>query len=205
MRRREFLLGSLGSARLAAQQQVPPLGTLAYVQADGLWVRELPDRRPRQVAAGARIVSPCFSPSGRWILFTSGEILHVVSREGGSAIRLEGRGGQWWPDRDDLLVEQSAGLGVFTAADGWKAQAWLIPAGRLPAIFSPDAAEFAYADEAQIRGARSGRLLYTSAIRRNGSPLAVVTERGNGIIPCRWMPGSGEILYWLDPELLGIG
>ena len=38
MRRRTFLIGSLGSGWLAAQQQVQPLGALAYAQAEGLWL-----------------------------------------------------------------------------------------------------------------------------------------------------------------------
>jgi hypothetical protein len=137
------------------------------------------------------------------MLFTQERILHVVSREGGPAARFEGRRGQWWPDRDDLLVEHRAGLNVFTAANGWKAPAWSIPAGRLPAIFSPDAAEIAYADEAQVDGVRTGRLLRISATKRGGPPLAVVTDPGNAIIPCRWMPGGGEVLYWLDPDFSG--
>lgn len=202
MRRRAFLLGALGSGWVAAQQQVQSLGTLAYVQADGLWVRDLPDGRPRKVAAGMTMASPRFSPSGRWVLFSSEQILQVVSREGGPPSQIDGGRGQWWPDRDDLLVEQSTGLSVFTATNGWRAPAWSIPAGRLPAVFSPDVTEMAYADEAQIGGERTGRLLYVRATS-GGSPQAVVTERGNAIFPCHWMPGDGELLYWLDPDFSG--
>ncbi|HKD07798.1 MAG TPA: hypothetical protein VKB79_18000 [Bryobacteraceae bacterium] len=200
MRRRTFLVGSLGSARLAAGQQVRSLGTLAYVQADGLWVRDLPDGRTRRLAAGTRLASPRFSPSGRWVLFTNEEVLHVVSREGGPAVRFEGQRGQWWPNRDDLLVEQTAGLGVFSATTGWRALPWSIPGGNLPAIFSPDATEIAYADEAKIAGVRTGRLLCVGAARPGGPPRAVVTEPGNAVIPCRWMPDGPELLYWLDPD-----
>jgi hypothetical protein len=202
MLRRTFLVGSLGSAWLTAQQQVQPLGTLGYVQADGLWVRDLPDAQPRRLAAGTTLAFPCFSPSGRRVLFTNEGILHVVSRQGGSAVRLEGRRGQWWPDRDDLLVEEPTGLSVFTAATGWKAPAWSIPAGRLPVTFSPDATEIAYADEAQIGGVRTGRLLCVSATP-GGPTQPVVMEPGNAIFPCRWMPGGRELLYWLDPDFSG--
>jgi WD40-like Beta Propeller Repeat len=198
MRRRTFLLGSLRPAWLGAQQERHGLGTLAYVQPDGLWVRDLPDGRPRRIAAGGQIASPRFSPSGLWVLFIQNRTPHVVSREGRLAARLEGQDGEWWPDRDDLL-EQSAGLSVFTAANGWKAPASSIPAGHLPAIFSPDATQIAYADEVDIGGKRTGRLCI-AALKPVGPPAAVVTESGNAIIPCCWVRAGGELLYWLDVD-----
>lgn len=201
MRRRAFLLSAIGSGWLAAQPRVQSLGSLAWVQADGLWIRDLPAGRARRIAAGAMLASPRFSPSGLWVLFNSERILSVVSREGGQPIQLNGVRSQWWPDRDDLLVEQSTGLAVFSATSGWSAPAWSIPAARLPAIFSRDAAEIAYADEAGVGRERTGRLLSVTATP-GGSPQAVVAESGNAIFPCLWMPGD-ELLYWLDPDFSG--
>jgi hypothetical protein len=72
----------------------------------------------------------------------------------------------------------------------------------LPAVFSPDASEIAYADEARIGGMRTGRLRVTAA-RPEGQALTVVTEPGNGIIPYRWMRTGGDLLYWLDEDFSG--
>src|SRR5215471_16913991 len=140
MRRRAFLLGSLAPVCVRAQHGSSPLGTLTYVQTDGLWTRQLPDGRPRRIVTGGTITSPCFSSSGRWILYTTGENHHVVSLDGTQEASLKGSGARWWPDRDDLLVEQLTGLSVFTAANRWNGPQWSIPSGTLPAVFSPDGA-----------------------------------------------------------------
>src|ERR1700680_4738479 len=69
MRRRGFLLSACASA-LCSRAADRSLGTIAYLQADGLWVRDLPDGRPRKVSKGAK--APCFSPSGEWVAFGGG-------------------------------------------------------------------------------------------------------------------------------------
>lgn len=198
--RRTFLLAPLVPALLPAQFDTGPCGTLVYVQAKGLFVRKLPAGRARRIASGGRIAFPSFSPTGRWIVYQAGEILRVVRSDGGAAAQLEGSGARWWPDRDHLLVEQRAGLSVFTVAKGWGKPEWSIAGGKLPAMFSSDGAEIAYADEAQIGGARSGRLCCVSARKPAGPPRIVLTEPGNAIIPCCWMPTSGELLYWRDTD-----
>ena len=196
--RRAFLMAPFGPALLRAQFDAGPCGTLVYVQTKGLFVRNLPAGRPRRIASGEKIAFPSFSPSGRWVLYKAGEIFHAVPSDGGAAARLEGSGAKWWPDRDDLLIEQPTGLSVFTAANGWDKPQWSVPGGKLPAIFSPDGAEIAYADQAQIGGVRSGRLCCVSARKPAGPPRIAITEPGSAIIPCCWMSTSGELLYWLD-------
>jgi len=62
MRRRTFLFATFGPAWLAAEENRGPLDTLAYVQRDGLWLRDLPDGRPLRIAAGAKIDSPRTPP-----------------------------------------------------------------------------------------------------------------------------------------------
>jgi dipeptidyl aminopeptidase/acylaminoacyl peptidase len=193
------LLGSLASARLAAQKESSSLGALAYVQADGLWLRDLPGGQPRRIAAGGKIASPSFSPSGQWIFFKMGGSLHVVSREGGQAARLQGGEAEWRPDRDDLVVEQPNGLSACNAATGWKQAEWSIPGAELPALFSPDNTEIAYAGHVVIRGTRVGRLCCTGVGNPHTPLRAVVSEPGSAIIPYRWMP-DGELLYWRDPD-----
>ncbi len=84
MQRRSFLLTAA-----AAVFPVPKsfgqtsLGTLIWVQADGLWIRELPDGSSRKIASEEGLRSPRFSPSGEWISYQnrSGE-LFVLRADG---------------------------------------------------------------------------------------------------------------------------
>lgn len=200
MQRRAFLLGTLGSAWLAAQQKAGSLGVLAYVQSDGIWLRDLPDGRPRRIAAGGNIQRPRFSPSGHWIAYTMDEVVYVASSDGRQMARLDGSNAQWRADRDHLIVEQETGLNLFSAANAWGTPAWSIAGGQLPVVFSPNAAEMAYADEAEISGVRSGRLCCVTTAQPAESPRVVAMESGNGIIPYRWMGDTRELLYWLDED-----
>src|SRR5664279_2833216 len=76
--RRAFLLAPFVPALLPAQFEAGRFGTLAYVQTKGLFVRNLPAGRPRRIASGEKIAFPSFSPSGRWILYKAGEMLHAA-------------------------------------------------------------------------------------------------------------------------------
>lgn len=215
MQRRTFLLATLASACLKARPPTPSLGALAYVQPDGLWLRDLPDGQPRRVTAGTKIHSPRFSPSGSWIVYTLDEAAHVASIDGRQIVPLDGLRAQWTPDRDHLLVEQSPGLSLFTPANAWSAPLWSIPGAELPAIFlPPDPAStgptstpaMVYADETDIAGTRTGRLCRVTIAQPTDRPRILAAESDNGIIPCRWLPGPqtrGQLLYWVDDDFSG--
>jgi hypothetical protein len=139
MRRRTFLFvtagavaGSLRPGGFAqdgtrAQAAPGPLGTVAFTQRDGLWIRHLPDGPPKRLVSGTKIASPRFSPSGQWITCLQDDALHVVSIDGRQNLKPgEVNPGsvqpcsQWWTGRDELLVNGPAGVKVFTAAGGFR-------------------------------------------------------------------------------------
>ena len=78
MRRRTFLVGTLGAAFAASVRAAKSLGTIAYVEYDGLTARTLPDGQPRKVL-DAPVSFPRFSPSGKWILYRHNDVSYVVS------------------------------------------------------------------------------------------------------------------------------
>lgn len=108
MRRRAFLCsaGSAGlSLALSARAAEGSLGTIAFIQRDGLWVRSLPDGEPERLVAATALASPRFSPSGKWIAYLQAGVLYVVSADGARRMRLAvAPGARWFPSRDELLV-----------------------------------------------------------------------------------------------------
>src|SRR5690348_11948974 len=98
MQRRGFLLGACASA-FRSRAADGSSGTLAYSQADGLWVRRLPEGPPRKIAAAAK--NPRFSPSGEWIAFEGG----VVRTDGAASASLPPGTGVWLPQQDTLAIE----------------------------------------------------------------------------------------------------
>jgi hypothetical protein len=113
VRRREFL--ALAVAATRARAASGDLGTIAYVQADGLWVRDLPDGAPKKLL-GKAVESPRFSPSGEWIAHNGG----VIRAGGGAAFKLPERAAVWLPKRDALTIETNDGIVLFDARDNWR-------------------------------------------------------------------------------------
>ena len=190
MRRRSFLFGAAWTAWAAAE----PLGTIAYVLHDGLYVRELPNGTPYRLVSGARIASPRFSPSGKWIAYFQAGDLHVVYMDGGSDVYLGKAGCQWSPARDDLLVGGPAGLNVFTAESRWHGEARKIAGASLPVVFSPDGKEIVYGE------ARTGRLCRLALPTPDGKPEVLNSAHLAGRIPCAWSRNGEYIVFWEDPD-----
>jgi dipeptidyl aminopeptidase/acylaminoacyl peptidase len=68
--------------------KLPGAGRVAWVAEGRLWVRDLPDGKATQLAAGENISRPAWSPTGRWLLFRRGEDLWLVGIDGGEARRV---------------------------------------------------------------------------------------------------------------------
>lgn len=83
MPRRTFLLGTTALAASCSRirDRTAPLGKLAYVDVENLWLRDLPNGEPRRLATGHRIAWPKFSPSGRWISFQDGSLGRLMSTD----------------------------------------------------------------------------------------------------------------------------
>jgi dipeptidyl aminopeptidase/acylaminoacyl peptidase len=130
MRRRVFLALACAAARTRAASS--DLGAIAYVQADGLWVRSLPDGAPKKLL-GTAAERPQFSPSGEWIVYNGG----VIRAAGGAAYKLPNRAAVWLPKRDALAIETDTGVALFDARNNWSAPS-LVRKGAGLGVFSPD-------------------------------------------------------------------
>jgi hypothetical protein len=207
MRRRSFLFGAMGAAwrgASASWASQEGLGTVAYVRRDGLWIRELPDGTPHRIVNGAKIDSPQFSASGKWITYFQHDFLHVASIDGSGA-QILGKpdrgsaapGGQWSHARDDLLVQGPAGLSVFTADSGWRRAVRRIAGASLPLAFNWDGREIVYGDAFLMR---TGRLCRLALQRPDSKPRVLTSKYLSGIIPCFWSGNGDHIVYWEDPD-----
>jgi dipeptidyl aminopeptidase/acylaminoacyl peptidase len=216
MRRRTFLFGTAGAVLASSRQSwaAPgPLGTIAFTQRDGLWIRDLPDGTAHKLVNGKKVVSPRFSPSGQWITYFHEDAVRVVSVDGSrtGAVGEVDRGNvqpgcQWWTGRDALLVSGEAGIKVFTAAGGWSQPSREIKGARLPVLFSPDGNELVYGDELEVgRGPggepmRTGRLSRLSLETPDSEPKVFVSNYLSGQILCAWSRHGEYILFWDDPD-----
>ena len=216
MRRRSFLFGAISAAwtrPLPGWAAQGPLGTIAYIQHDGLWIRELPNGTPHRIVSRTKIDSPRFSASGKWITYFRHDVLHVASTGGGD-VQLLGKpdrgsaapGVQWWPASDDLFVEGPAGVNLFTADNGWRSVVRKIGGASLPVAFNPDGNEIVYGD-AFVGGRgpggepmRTGRLCRLSLRRPDSKPKALSSKDLSGKIPCVWSRSGRHVVFWEDPD-----
>lgn len=197
MRRRAFLF-SAGSAglRLALPGwgAEDTLGTIAFIERDGLWKRSLPHGKPERLAGGGVLASPRFSPAGKWIAYLQGDVPYVISRDGGKGLRLgrTGRGAQWFLNRDKLLVDSPAGLQIFTPANGWSRALRSIQQATLPVAFSPQGDQIVYG--------RAGRLCRLALDKPESEPKVLVSKDASRLLPCVWSGDGKQILFCEDPD-----
>ena len=170
-------------------------GTLAYSQADGLWVRHLPDGAPRKIAAAAK--NPRFSPSGEWVAFEGG----VVRTDGAASAPLPPGARVWLPHQDTLAIDTDRGLAFFSARNNWRAPTAL-RAGVGSPIFNSDGSAFVYSGAVTVgTGAggepmRNGQLCRTSLAGPDSQIL--VSQYLVSPLPYAWT--RDFILYWEDPD-----
>jgi Tol biopolymer transport system component len=164
---------------------------------------------PRRLAGGTRLDSPRFSPSGQWIAYFRAEVLHVVSLDGSRNHELgkPGRSGcQWIPGKDQLLVEASRSLQIFTAGNGWRAATAKIEGASLPVVFSPNGSDITYADDVAVgRGPRgeamrTGRLCRLALGKPDISPRVLMSKYLAAQIPCFWSGDGKYVVSWEDPD-----
>jgi len=203
MRRRAFLIGA-GSAglslALSARAAEGSLGTIAFIQRDGLWIRSLPNGKPARLVAATALASPRFSPSGQWIAYLQADVLHVVSADGASRIRLAVTpGARWFPSRDELLVASTAGLQVFTPANGWSKASRTIQHATLPVVFSPQGNEIVYGDAVGSVQRRTGRLCRLALDQPQSEPKVLISK-DSGLFPCVWSGDGKQVLFWEDSD-----
>jgi len=191
------------------------LGRIAYIERDGLWVRQLPDGVPQRLVNAGKMKSPKFSPSGDWIACYRDDVLHVVRIDGSGWQRLveteqgsQAPGFQWCASGDRLLVGVESGLELFTAAEGWRRSARKLAGAELPVVFSPDGTEMVYGDAVTVgRGPggedmRNGRLCRIS-LEKGSRPVVLSSDYLAGKVPCLWTRRGDFVLYWEDPDFSG--
>ena len=209
MRRRAFLLGAGStsfSLALSGGAAEGSLGTIAFMQRDGLWVRSLPNGKPERLVGATTLESPRFSPSGQWIAYLQSDVLHVVSNDGARRMRLgsvsrstAAPGAQWLSNRDELLVDSPAGLQVFTPANGWSQATRSVQHATLPVVFSPQGNEIVYSDTVNGSRGRTGRLCRV-ALDQPPSDPRVLVSKDSGEIPCVWSGDGKQVLFWEDTD-----
>jgi hypothetical protein len=95
-------------------------GTVAYVRAGDLWVKELPNGAPRQLTRDGGNHTPRWSRSGQWLAFWKEAQVWVVRATGADARPLDPRPGKnhaWSPTADDLAYTTADEL-LVVRADG---------------------------------------------------------------------------------------
>jgi len=115
------LLGLLAMALLGCRGagEPAPLGRLAFIRGDSLYVQSLPDGRAHLLAVGRGLAQPRWSASGEWVASHAGAALRIS--------RIDGSGGQdlapqvadfAWAPGDDRIAYIAEGNLVVTRAGG---------------------------------------------------------------------------------------
>ena len=198
MRRRTFLLGAMDTLGARAQTQ-KSLGTLAYVQRSGLWIKELPGGTPRQIASGPDIEQPRFSPSGEWISYQRGTYVNSVSADGAKRKRWFAHSSRWISPRDELAVKTTPSqVDVISTQDGWKAPKLTIHSNGLP-IFNRDGSMCAFVREVEEPVTIQVEL-YVQKLRAGAAPRLL--QKAVGQTTLYSFSGDGQsILYWHADEV----
>jgi hypothetical protein len=199
MHRRAFLAATLGAAVGRSLRAAPSLGTIAYVEYDGLTVRTLPDGEPRKVLR-APVRRPRFSPSGKWIHYEQNETSFVVSIDGGT-VRKVGDVAEWSPVADELWAEDSDGLQLFSPRNVWSAPLATI-AGATLGVFHPDGSEMVYTSVEQTSGGDE-LCMVTNLCRvalKDGARPSILATTGGDWTVCLWTRDGKSIVYWAQDD-----
>lgn len=216
MNRRAFIYNAIcltgGSLFRASGETARSLGTIAYLQTDGLWLRELPGGSPRLLVSGRNLAKPRFSPSGKWISYLQANKLHVLSLETGAAHVIgtakdeDYADMQWSPQRDELALETEHGVSIFSAENQWERAIHRIAGAEFPFLFGAGGNEVVFADifDRDEPGSsdkrRQGRICRLSLRDAKPSQQVLIAEDDNYLIPYAWNQRRGEIYCWRDPD-----
>lgn len=202
MNRRTFLFGAAAGA-LAGRSlgaAARPLGTIAYVAIDGLWIRALPDGEARKLVGGA-ISLPRFSPSGRWILYTQNDATFVVSADGKQLSRI-GEPAAWSPVSDQLWAanEDTGVLNLFSAQNGWSAPIVAIPGASL-GIFSADGSQMICAVYDPIATDDAQQVMHLGRVGlRAGAQPEILHTTSEQWEPCLETRDGKSIVFWRQED-----
>jgi WD40-like Beta Propeller Repeat len=202
MNRRTFLFGATAGA-LANRLIGSPgrsLGTIAYVAIDGLWVRALPDGEPRKLIGGEAL-SPNFSPSGRWILYTQNDATFVVSSDGKQVSRIGGPAA-WSPLSDQLWTANAdAGtLNLFSAQNSWSAPVATIPHAFL-GIFSADGSQMIYEVYDPVTSDDAQQMMHFCRVDlRAGAQPEILRTTTEDWSPCLETLDGKSIVFWRQED-----
>jgi Tol biopolymer transport system component len=195
MLRRTFLFSAAAAVVASKKVNASSLGTLAWLQGGRLWKKNLPDGEPIALASGPALRGPAFSPSGRWIAFSDGSSLRLVSIDGKSTKSWQGASGKWAPGRDELVACYEAGnkTEILSEGKGWDAPLATI-AGSVGAI-SPDGNYYASATSE-----RSGGKLFIRLFGETNGPQPVAETPGY-FENYGFTPDGQRLVYWMASEI----
>jgi Tol biopolymer transport system component len=159
----------------------PDSRQIAYGTGDGIWLVEARGSRPRSLARTERVWHLAWSPSGKWLAYTSSG-LHLV-RPNGSGKRKLTSGGlpsfSWSPD-GRLLAFADGGIRIADLATG-KVRTLTAHSGSQLA-WSPDGRLLAYAADEGIEVVDTA----------TGSSRILTTDSATALA---WSPDGGRLAY----------
>jgi Tol biopolymer transport system component len=209
MRRRSFLVvaGTAAICNWKGSGQTS-LGTLVWVQPDGLWVRVLPDGRAAKIASGNWLHDPRFSPSGRWISYTDADGKQFVIRaDGSSPVSFDAEKTVWLP-HDRLGVAYEHKTHVMSSTDGWKSPVTVWKNEGLP-LYDPGGDQYARVelherppDEYGLNRDKT-ELYIAPAAEPERKSRVLIPENEGAIQLFGWAHDGKALVYWRADEWSG--
>lgn len=192
--------------------KLPAAGRVAWVAGGKLWVKDLPDGRARQLAAGENISRPAWSPTGRWLLFRRGEDLWLIGVDRGEARRVaQGVGEFAWSPAADAFAFTAGGelCAGEPAKDGLRVLVKRQPGVDLGRIaWSPDG-KWVALERQKIEPGVPGYAGIWKVDAASGAVARVYTsrlrfDREKGVVGevprlAGWSPGGEMVILWRGP------
>ena len=164
-----------------------PLGNVAYVQADDIWVKALPGGEPHQITHGAPASAPKWSASGEWLSYRNADRKQVI-RADGTDQREVAESAAWSPAADRFAYIAADGALLVEDADGGSRETFAgAVAGirRRDILWAPDGTALAYAEDRRTGDAGVGAInesvLWRVAVGQQ--PVALYSSAGEEVKP----------------------
>ncbi|ACA59261.1 WD40 domain protein beta Propeller [Candidatus Desulforudis audaxviator MP104C] len=215
-----LVLGAPLLGVLAVQERISDLGAgkalaagrVAWVAEGKLWVKDLPDGKARQLAAGEDISRPTWSPTSRWLLFRRGEDLWLVGVGRGEArCMAQGVDEFAWSPATDVFAFTAGGelCAGEPAKDGLRTLVKWEPGVDIGRIaWSPDG-KWVALERQKIEPGVPGYAGIWKVDATSGAVKRVYTsrlhfDRESGVVGevprlAGWSPDGEQILFWLGP------